>query len=292
MVSWLKKGAAACLCLALSLAAACQTSAPSSVMLPSPTLQPTPTAMPTATALPSPTAFQTAAPSPEPLPTPGAFLCSAFQGIAWTDMPATITNPFHPPPPGSDDPHQGVDFTDLGTDRIALQGRGVQAVMDGQIATVMVDRFPYGNAVLVETPVETLPGSCLEALNLPPLAPTRAANPALTCPPGKPLDYDPEERSLYLLYAHLEAPPALEPGQKVTCGQAIGTVGMSGNALNPHLHLEIRVGPSGIRLESLAHYDNRATAEEMAAYCLWRISGLFQLIDPMQLWTLGDCQKD
>jgi murein DD-endopeptidase MepM/ murein hydrolase activator NlpD len=102
------------------------------------------------------------------------------------------------------------------------------------------------------------------------------------------LEYDPQKRSIYLLYAHMEAPPALEPGGKVLCGQAIGTVGMSGNALNPHLRLELRVAPAGIRLESMAHYDNSATAREMANYCLWRVNGLFQLVNPMQLWSLGN----
>ena len=75
------------------------------------------------------------------------------------------------------------------------------------------------------------------------------------------------------------------------CGQAIGSVGMSGNALNPHLHLEVRVGPAGIRLESMAHYDTSATAQEMANYCRWRVSGLFQLVDPMQLGSLGEPEE-
>jgi murein DD-endopeptidase MepM/ murein hydrolase activator NlpD len=211
-----------------------------------------------------------------------------MQGITWADMPALISNPYHPPPPGSDDPHQGVDFADTGPDRIALQGRGVQAVMDGTIAAVIADRFPYGNALLVESPVEKLSASWRKALNLPALAPTLAAIPALTCPTGEPLEYNTQKRSLYLLYAHMEAPPALKPGEAVACGQAIGTVGMSGNALNPHLHLEVRIGPSGIQLESMAHYDNSATDQEMANYCLWRVSGLFQLVDPMNLWSPGN----
>jgi murein DD-endopeptidase MepM/ murein hydrolase activator NlpD len=199
-----------------------------------------------------------------------------------------ITNPFNPPPPGSDDPHQGVDFSDLGDSQIALQGRGVQAVLPGQVAAVIADRFPYGSALLVETLLEALPSSWFETLDLPAPAPTLAAVPALTCPPIDALEYDPQSRSLYLLYAHLEAPPGFEPGQPVTCGQEIGAVGMSGNALNPHLHLEARIGPAGIRLESLAHYDNSAAEQEMANYCLWRVSGLFQLVDPLLLWEINN----
>jgi hypothetical protein len=60
-------------------------------------------------------------------------------------------------------------------------------------------------------------------------------------------------------------------------------VGDSGNALNPHLHLETRVGPAGARFSSLAHYDASASLEEMDNYCAWRVSGWFVLLDPLQL---------
>jgi murein DD-endopeptidase MepM/ murein hydrolase activator NlpD len=64
-------------------------------------------------------------------------------------------------------------------------------------------------------------------------------------------------------------------------------VGKSGNALNPHLHFEIKVGPAGLRFTSMAHYDASATLEEMATYCTWSISGLFQVVDPLRLLSLG-----
>src|SRR5512140_3389348 len=115
---------------------------------------------------PYPTTSPTLTPSPAPSSPPSPLLCSPLKDIAWADMPATIFNGFHPPRPGSDDPHQGVDFADTGADHIALQGRVVQAVMDGKVAAVIKDRFPYGNALLLETPVESLPGSWLEALSL------------------------------------------------------------------------------------------------------------------------------
>ena len=63
------------------------------------------------------------------------------------------------------------------------------------------------------------------------------------------------------------------PWQAVTCGQMINTVGSSGNALNPHLHVEVRLGLAQICLGSMVHYDASATQDEMATYCLWRISG-------------------
>lgn len=33
----------------------------------------------------------------------------------------------------------------------------------------------------------------------------------------------------------------VKPGEKVRKGQAIGTVGMSGNSTGPHLHYEVRI---------------------------------------------------
>lgn len=46
---------------------------------------------------------------------------------------------------------------------------------------------------------------------------------------------------IYALYAHLDELHVAE-GETVTAGQEIGTVGMSGVAVQPHLHFEVRVG--------------------------------------------------
>ena len=202
-----------------------------------------------------------------------------------SDLPGMVVNPFAPPSrPGSDDPHHGIDLAQVGAGNIALAGLPVQAVLAGQVAAVIVDRFPYGNAVIIETPLERLPGRWWEVLALPTPAPTLAFIPALTCPtPEHPLAWNEDARSLYLLYAHMQSPPSPQPDETVACGQALGAIGDSGNALNPHLHLEVRIGPSGVRIPSLAHYDPSATVDEMAYYCAWRVSGLFQLVDPMDI---------
>ena len=194
-----------------------------------------------------------------------------------------IVNPFNPPPEGSDDPHQGIDFAELyGAQRIAVSGMQVNAVLPGRVAAVVSDRFPYGNAILIETRLETLAEEALDIL--PTGAPTPQRKAALTCPEGIPEPaWDARHRSLYLLYAHMQQPPTLKIGEQVSCGQKIGTIGSSGNALNPHLHLEARLGPAGAEFASMAHYDTRATGEEMHNYCLWRISGHFQLTDPLTI---------
>lgn len=222
----------------------------------------------------------TASPEPTNAPTEAPEVCTPLEDIPLSQLLDTIVNPYSPPPPGSDDPHQGVDFADLyGTERIAIPGRQVNAVLSGKVVLVITDRFPYGNAVMVETGIPDIPIDFLSALPTP--APTPERKAALSCPEDIPNPtMDETQRSLYLLYAHLQDPPTLKTGDLVSCGGKIGSIGSSGNALNPHLHLEARLGLSGQGFPSMAHYDSRATPEEMHAYCLWRISGIFQLVDP------------
>lgn len=264
----------------------------------SPPLTATPSLVPTvpftATVPPAPPA-DTPTPLPptpeaDPSPLPQAQLCSPLQDVSLAELPQRVSNPFHPPATGSDDPHQGVDFADLlEGSQIALEGRPVQAVLDGQVAMTLAERFPYGNALLVETPLEDLPEAWQAGLALPQPQPTLAPEQlALTCPQtGAVFGGQADRRSLYLLYAHLKEAPTLQPGNAIGCGQTLGAIGESGNALNPHLHLEVRVGPAGVRFTSMAHYDASASLEEMENYCVWRVSGLFQLVDPLQLLALS-----
>jgi murein DD-endopeptidase MepM/ murein hydrolase activator NlpD len=198
-----------------------------------------------------------------------------------------IVNPYQPPQVGSDLPHHGVDLADPGKGEIALPGQPVQAALPGEVALVLHDRFPYGNAVLVETSLDDVPVGWLSALQLPKPVPTLSFIPVLTCPQPQTLpDWAADERSIYLLYAHLRDAPALQVGDSVACGQELGAIGDSGNALNPHLHLEARLGPAGVRFASLAHYDGSATPEEMYNYCTWRVSGWFQHFDPLSIFNI------
>jgi murein DD-endopeptidase MepM/ murein hydrolase activator NlpD len=72
------------------------------------------------------------------------------------------------------------------------------------------------------------------------------------------------------------------------CGSPIGRIGDTGNALNPHLHLETRVGPAGVVFQGMSHYDPGASTAEMDAYCAWRIGGAFRLVDPLLILRMGE----
>jgi murein DD-endopeptidase MepM/ murein hydrolase activator NlpD len=51
----------------------------------------------------------------------------------------------------------------------------------------------------------------------------------------------PDGRPLYTLYGHMDR-IAVQTGQPVTMGQEIGTIGATGVAMGPHVHLEVRIG--------------------------------------------------
>jgi murein DD-endopeptidase MepM/ murein hydrolase activator NlpD len=246
---------------------------------PLPTMTSTATSIPTGTATPLPT-------EPSPTPAPAFDVCTPLDAVELDKIDDTIIIPFAPPPLGSDDPHQGVDFVEMipGT-QIAQDGGTIDAVLAGRVMMVVDDRYPFGNAVMVETPLKSLPSAWLEQVGLPGLGQQLYPYSVLTCPTGVPEPdwLDNQERSLYLLYAHLKEPAVVQPGEQVECGQELGIMGSTGNSLYPHLHLEIRVGPAGASFDGMAHYINSAKDNEMANYCTWRVSDYFQLVDPMTI---------
>lgn len=235
--------------------------------------------------LPLPTATLTPVYMPQPVQ-----VCSPLTGFDLAQLSGMVVNPYAPPDrPGSDDPHQGIDLGVLaGNSRITIPGEQVQALLPGIVAAVISERFPYGNAVLVETSLESISGEI--AARLPTPAPTPGFQAPLNCPEAVLVAINPDAPpALYILYAHMLELPAFAVGDAVECGQTLGQIGASGNALNPHLHLEVRLGPSGVQFGSLAHYEPRASEAEMAAYCTWRIKGGFQVVNPgLLLWGAVD----
>ncbi len=243
-----------------------------------------PTAMPNPPSL-TPTPTSTSFP-PSQTPTPGPQLCSPLEDVALNELPGMIAgNVFQTPMPGRDSGHPGIDlaFYSHGSHKIML-GLPLKAAMAGRIAAVLPDRYPYGNAVIIEIPLEKVPQRWLADLNWPTYAATVVPDARLTCPEPLTLpQWNLNQRSLYLMYGHLNQPSALQVGNPVSCGQVIGAVGTTGASVNPHLHFEARLGPGGATFSSLGHYDTHTTAEERNNYCVWRVSGWFQLVDPLKL---------
>ncbi len=247
---------------------------------------------PTVTYTPSPEPSQTPTktkfpPTPSSSPTRTSLVYSPLAGFDISELPDTIHNPYKSPRLGSDDPHQGEDYYDLDPDLgIALEGRTVQTVLAGTITANIQDRFPYGNALIIETHLDQIPSDWTASLPVPDMENSWGYSITLTCPqssteihfPGK------TELSLYVLYAHLQSPSQQSVGNWIEAGETIGQIGNSGNSLNPHLHLETRIGPRGFQFESMGHYDSQATQADMYNYCLWRVSGLFLSFRPSEIF--------
>ena len=187
-------------------------------------------------------------------------ICSPLEIHPLEELPEIISDPYRPPPPGREERHHGVDFSYYRRgDRLTIQGVGVQAVLSGQIAAAIQDRFPYGNVVIVETGQNELPAEWISRLGI---------------KPGE---------SIYTLYAHLDQPPQLSLGDRVEACQSLGAVGKSGNTVEPHLHLEMRLGPAGQSFPSMAYYGAKDSKEERENYVRWRTGGEFRHFDPMSV---------
>lgn len=236
----------------------------------------------TSTKTPEPT--QTPLP-PTPTPTLIKTLCSPLENESTQELVEIITQPFKMPRSGNDDGHHGVDFSFYSRKgRSGMEGLRVYAALPGTVATILNDRLPYGYGVLIETPLELIDPTLLNNIPVLQPEPTIVPDPRVNCPPGElAFTLDDEKRSLYIFYGHFLSPVEFSVGDQVTCGQQIGLVGNSGLSSNPHLHFETRIGPSGARFDSMAYYTLNSTQSERYNYCVWRVSNLFQLFDPMLL---------
>lgn len=191
-------------------------------------------------------------------------ICSPLFSVPLNELATVISDPYKPPPKGKDDRHQGVDFAfyrRFGRESIA--GEIVQSVYGGKIAGIIEDRFPYGNALIVETVYDFLPLEAVQTLGIE------------------------NHQSIYILYGHLESMEVRTMGENINPCQPLGKVGKTGNAGVEHLHLEMRIGLSGEILPSMSYYVQEATPEEREAYLRWRTSGEFIHFDPIKILDIA-----
>lgn len=219
-------------------------------------------------------------------PAPVISFVSPLEGFSFVQLHDIISNPFVAAHPTWDDGHQGIDlsFYRYG-DIVGIEGLPIHAIAGGTVVAVVNNRTPYGNMIIIETPLSEIPENWQATYNIPTPAPTVTSDGRLTCPESgpSPIFVTSGTRSLYILYGHMLNPPEFEVGDIVSTGQEIGQVGNTGESSGPHLHLETRYGPSGARFTTIAHRDTSVTPEEMNNYCVWRISELFQAVDPLLL---------
>lgn len=252
-------------------------------VIPSPSA--TNTLVPTPTSTPEPTPTLT----PYPVPLNGA--CSPLGGIGLAELHSITSNTFDAPSAFSDLGHPAVDlafFTHKGFS--TMLGLPVQSMLPGKVVQVVDNRFPFGNMILIETPLSLLSVDLVQSLPLPTPIPEKSIEMWSTCDKNiAPITWSDDSKSIYILYSHLQSKPDFQVGDTVACGQQIGAVGITGNSVAEHLHLEMRIGPSDARFGTIAMYTNQVytqvpTSEERYNYCIWTISGRFQAFDPASFW--------
>jgi len=255
----------------------------STVLLPSATLESSASPSPTQTTLPTSQPSQIV---PSPTSTIRALqVCSPLEEETINTLPSILVNPLVIPPFGRDDGHHGLDFSYYRRDaRESIQGIAVYSILSGTTALTLPDEIPYGNTIVIETPLSELPESLEEKLKSLYQPVPEDVHYQGECPEISPPTLT-ESLSVYHLYAHLENPPPFQVGDLINCGVQLGTVGNTGRSSNPHLHLETRLGPSGAELGDMAFYETKYTEAQRANYCLWRMSGYFQLFDPYLIFN-------
>ncbi|HEX7556279.1 MAG TPA: M23 family metallopeptidase, partial [Leptolinea sp.] len=166
------------------------------------------------------------------------------------------------------------------------------AVFPGKVAMAdSVEKPPYGFAMIIETPLNSISQNLIQAIHIPTQPIGTTINNKLNCPDTSKDIWETTSKSLYTLFGHMISAPIVKPGEDIQMGQTIGYVGNSGYSTAPHLHLEMRIGPSGVTFSNMGHYDPITTEEDRHNYCNWRVSGVFQMFDPMDLFRADLVKK-
>ena len=189
------------------------TATPTATNTPTPTRTPTPVP-PTATNTPTPTPSRTSTPTFTPTvatPTPAPpsahlWLQSPVDPASTGDQRPQTYFPYGATGGGKYRLHHGVDYMNPAGTRILASGAGTVIVAGNDLQTVygLKPDF-YGNLVIQE------------------------------------LDQRFQGQPVYLLYGHMSE-IKVAAGQHLETGELVGLVGMTGVAVGPHVHLEVRLG--------------------------------------------------
>jgi murein DD-endopeptidase MepM/ murein hydrolase activator NlpD len=252
----------------------------------------TPFIIPTRIATVVPVQNASASNSPVPTAISNIQINSPLEGFGIGDLQELVSQEFKAPPPGEDSGHHGVDFAFWSRGNKPILGVPILAVFPGKVAmSDSMEKPPYGFALMIETPLSSLSQTMIQSIKIPTQPIGTTINNKLSCPDLSKDQWSSTSKSLYTLYGHMISAPAVKPGENIQIGQPVGYVGNSGYSTAPHLHLEMRIGPSGISFSNMGHYDPITTEQDRHNYCNWRVSGVFQMFDPMDLFRASLVKK-
>ena len=214
------------------------TDTPTATFTPTPTL--TPSATPTATASPSPTVTPSSTPTETSSPSPTATAGTPAESVVGTAKTDTVE-------PGSLWPTPDVSKAQEHYWLARPNGTGVRQWADPSYpyATTGKGAYLLHHGADIANPLGTplfAPADGTVVFAGP--DDTVAVGPTTNffgLPVVIELDRTYNGQPVYVLLGHLQN-AYVKPGQHVTRGQRIGEVGMSGVALGPHVHVEVRVG--------------------------------------------------
>ncbi|MEI7848210.1 MAG: M23 family metallopeptidase [Chloroflexota bacterium] len=159
----------------------------------------------------------------------------------------------------TDGGHHGLDVGFNTRGMLRFIGTPILAAVEGKVSSIIYNRPPYGNMVILETTYDHIPQKVIINQKIP------------------------AGDSLYVLYAHMQNLQPLKIGQVIKCGHLIAEAGLSGITSGPHLHFETRWGPPDAKFPVMGAYRGDVTPDEMKYYKIWRMSRIYKLFDPFVL---------
>jgi RHS repeat-associated protein len=94
----------------------------------------------------------------------------------------------------------------------------------------------------------------------------------------------PDDATLFILYAHLDAPSSLKEGDRVAPGQLIGQVGNTGDSSGVHMHMEIRIEASKEFPREDIHTNVGTESRYTEAHYIWH--NYMKILNPYRIFTI------